>query len=210
MRDLEIRGAGNLLGQEQHGHFAEVGYEMYCKMLEEAIGELTTDSVKPRQQQIETKIELPIDAYLPDDFIDSEALRIQIYRQIAMIENRQDLEATFDEMIDRFGNIPDCVDNLLQIALLRSLANRMQIEMIHKRNGRLIMRFSPVAYLDPGALIEGLRSPECALELQATNPLSMALREKGDEEKLVKAAIAQLEGLIRRTMPVDRTLEKGA
>ena len=104
MRDLEIRGAGNLLGSQQHGQMADVGYDLYCKLMEEAVNELRGKA--GLQVDVETKVELPVDAYLPQEFVQGEALRMEVYKRIAEIETRADFSDVLDEMIDRFGDVP--------------------------------------------------------------------------------------------------------
>jgi transcription-repair coupling factor (superfamily II helicase) len=100
MRDLEIRGAGNMLGKEQHGHMASVGYDLYCKLLNEAVEAMKGEKV---YDDFETKIDLNIDAFIPPDYIKSEMQKINVYKQIASIEYEQDYSDVLDELIDRFG-----------------------------------------------------------------------------------------------------------
>lgn len=131
MRDLEIRGAGNLLGGEQSGHMEAVGYELYCKMLREALEEeRSIDGEKKELPEFETEIDLSIDAFIPDEYIKNPNQRIGIYKRIACIESQEELEDVQDEIIDRFGDIPLSVQNLLRVALIKKCAHDSYITKI--------------------------------------------------------------------------------
>jgi len=125
MRDLEIRGAGNLLGQMQHGHISAVGYDLYCKMLDEAVKRLKGEEVL--SDDFETTIDIDVDAYIPATYIKSEAAKLEMYKRIAGIETGEELSDMQDEFIDRFGDIPPAVDNLLRISLMRAIAHKCYI-----------------------------------------------------------------------------------
>ena len=127
MRDLEIRGAGNLLGAEQHGHIESVGYDLYMKILNRAILEEKGEVYVPR---VECTVDLAENAFIPEDFISSEAQRIDVYRKIASIENEEELRDVTDELLDRYGDLPKPVANLLDISLLRALGSDAEIEKI--------------------------------------------------------------------------------
>lgn len=128
MRDLEIRGAGNILGAEQHGHMDAVGYDLYCKMLNEAV--LLLKGEKTEQDSFETLIDVKMDAYIPSKYITNEIQKLNIYKRIALIENQEEYEEMQDELIDRFGDIPSPVMNLLKVALLKSFAHNIGITEI--------------------------------------------------------------------------------
>ena len=120
MRDLEIRGAGNLLGAEQHGHMEAVGYELYCKMLNEAVKE--AKGMK-QEESFDTTIDIDIDAYIPMGYIPNEVQKLDIYKRIADIQTDEETEEMLEELIDRFGDPPKPVENLLYIAKIKSLAH---------------------------------------------------------------------------------------
>mgnify|MGYP000933494013 FL=1 len=121
MRDLEIRGTGNLLGAKQSGHMEAVGYDLYCKMLNQAIETLKGNEVN---DDFETKVDLVCDAYVPASYIKNESIKMDVYKRIAGIETLEEYEDMQDELIDRFGDIPNQVENLLQIVLLKAAAHK--------------------------------------------------------------------------------------
>ncbi len=124
MRDLELRGAGNLLGSEQHGHMEAVGYDLFCKMLGEAVQVQKGETQET--EDFETTVDFDMDAYIPDTYIRNENQKMDIYKRIAAIEDDEDLSDMQDELTDRFGDLPPAVDNLLKIAEIRALAHQAQ------------------------------------------------------------------------------------
>ena len=140
MRDLELRGAGNVLGSSQHGHMESVGYEMYVKLLEQAICEEKGEA--PSEPEKDCIVDLPIDAHIPDEYIESVPQRLQIYRRIADIKTNEDASDVIDELCDRFGDPPESVEGLIKIALLRGKAARHDIYEITNQADRLIFKIS--------------------------------------------------------------------
>ncbi len=125
MKDLELRGAGNILGKAQHGHMEAVGYELYCKMLGNAVRELSgQDTITA---DFDTGIDIPIDAYLPETYIKNESQRLGVYRRIAGIETDEDYGDVSDELIDRFGDMPAPVENLLKVARIKAKAHEAYV-----------------------------------------------------------------------------------
>jgi transcription-repair coupling factor (superfamily II helicase) len=135
LKDLEIRGAGNLLGGEQSGHIADVGFDLYMRMIGEAVSEFKGE--KPKEQ--ECKLELPIDAYLPHDYVDSERVRLDIYRRLASATGSESVDDVEHELIDRFGGYPEQVASLLKIAKLRVRAKELNLTevVVHGKHLRL-------------------------------------------------------------------------
>ena len=127
MRDLEIRGSGNILGPEQHGHMLAIGYDLYVKFLDRAVKEIQGKQV---EEDIETSVDLNVDGYIPSSFIENEEQKIEIYKKIAAAENKDDIFDITEEIIDRFGNIPVQVDNLLKISYIKSLSKRIKVKSI--------------------------------------------------------------------------------
>lgn len=150
MRDLEIRGAGNLLGTQQHGHMAAVGYDLYTRLLEEAIREISGEE---KEEFIETTIEIPINAYIPDDYIEDQVLKIEMYKKIASIENLEDKMDMEEEMTDRFGDIPKSLENLVNIAYIKGLAKKVKITNIKQLGKDIFIYFKDGKYI--GADIVG-------------------------------------------------------
>lgn len=150
MRDLELRGAGNLLGTGQSGHIAAVGYDLYCQMVTEAVAELKGESVA---EPAEIKLELPLDANIPSDYIEREDQRLDAYRRLASVRSRQDVEDVRDEWIDRYGPIPASAEALLSVAKLRAECVRLGITDVLVAKGpsfggpKFLAKVSPVQLL---------------------------------------------------------------
>lgn len=146
MKDLEIRGAGNLLGGEQSGHIAGVGFDLYMRMVGEAVAEfresLASGGGEPEEEPLEVKIELPVDAHVPHDYAPGERLRLQAYRSIAAVNSEEDIQQVRDELVDRYGKLPEPVENLLLVAALRLYARRCGISDITLQGANV--RFGPV------------------------------------------------------------------
>ncbi len=138
MRDLEIRGAGNILGPEQHGHMDAVGYDMYCKLLKESVQEAQGLKV---EEETEVSVDINIDAYLPEIYIKNHNQRIDIYKKIAAVETEDDKFEIEDELIDRFGDIPKAVQNIIDVAALKSPAKNAGIFEITQSGDSLLLKF---------------------------------------------------------------------
>lgn len=138
MRDLEIRGAGNILGAEQHGHMDAVGYDMYCRLLKESVNEaqgITTP------EKSEVTVDISLDAYLPEKYIQNHNQRIEMYKKIAAIESEDDKFEVEDELIDRFGDIPKAVQNIIEVAALKVPAKECGVRDINQRADSLLLTF---------------------------------------------------------------------
>ena len=139
MRDLEIRGAGNMMGSSQHGHMASIGYDLYCRMLEDTIklvkGEIT-------KEPVETTVDVKVDAFILSNYIEDETQKIEIYKKIAAIENIDDYNEIEEELEDRYSNIPEAVRNLMDIAYIKSKAKTIFIEEIKETAKEIIFKFA--------------------------------------------------------------------
>jgi len=145
MRDLEIRGAGNLLGAEQHGQMDLVGYDMYCKLLAEAVAELRGGTVEYNQ---DITIDLEVDAYIPNYLITDEETKLEMYKKIALVKTEQDYFDVQDEIEDRFGSIPAPVTNLLDVALLKADARKLGVIQIKQKGLNTLIMLRPDANVD--------------------------------------------------------------
>ena len=152
MRDLEIRGAGNLLGSEQHGHIASVGFEMYCQLLENAVNKL--QNKLPEKIIPDAEVNLSVEAYIDEKFISSEKHKIEIYQRLAVIKNSAELRDLTDEIIDRFGDMPETFINLLQITKIKILATSLNIQSVQEKNSGVEFIFNEDAKISPKNFIE--------------------------------------------------------
>jgi transcription-repair coupling factor (superfamily II helicase) len=137
MRDLEIRGAGNILGAKQHGHLEAVGYDMYLQMLSEAVTEEQTNEIKEPQR--ECLVDIRIDAHIPERYIDSVPQRLAMYRKIASVRSEESAEDVIDELIDRYGDVPESVNGLITVSLIRNSAMKHKIYEIRQNNDNLLL-----------------------------------------------------------------------
>ena len=151
MRDLEIRGAGSLLGERQHGHMEAVGYDLYCKMLNEAVKEAKGIAV---EESFDTSIDIVIDAYIPMGYIPNELQKLDIYKRIADIETQEETEEMTEELIDRFGDPPKSVENLLYIAKIKSMAHRLYFTEVAQKGETIRFTLYEKARIDVAKIPE--------------------------------------------------------
>ena len=142
LRDLEIRGAGDMLGASQHGHMTDVGYDMYMKLLGDAVSEAKGETPLPADR--DCVVDIQVDAHIPEDYIENLSHRLEMYRRIADIRTDDDAGDVIDEMIDRFGDIPPQVQALINVALVRSKAIRMGITAIRQKDGHICLYFEDI------------------------------------------------------------------
>ncbi len=135
MRDLEIRGAGSLLGEMQHGHLDQVGYDMYCKILDEVVKEMKGIEV---QEEIDVQIDINVSSYIPDEFIESSSQKIEIYQNIALCKTEEDIQNVVDEIIDRYGHMPEEIENLLEITRIKNSCRELGIVKISQKGTSVI------------------------------------------------------------------------
>ena len=196
MRDLEIRGAGNLLGVSQHGHMEAVGYELYCKMLNDAVRSLKGVKVA---EDFSTLIDLDVDAFIPPSYIVNEVQKLDIYKRIAGIENVKERDDMRDELLDRFGEIPESVDNLLRIALIRVAAHRLYMAEIRGKNERITFTFRPDAGINPAAIPQLLKNvgPSLSFTAYGTPFFTYKYKKTGLVEKDAELLLGKTEELLK-------------
>ena len=147
MRDLEIRGAGSLIGEIQHGHMEQVGYDMYCKLLDEVMKEMKGEKVEePKEEDIQ--IDINVSSYIPDDYIESSDMKISIYQDIALCKNEEEIMDVTDEIIDRFGTMPKEVEELLEIARIKNMCREKNINKIMQKGSGIVFYFEEKTF-DP-------------------------------------------------------------
>ena len=189
MRDLEIRGAGSILGGKQHGHMESVGYDMYIRLLNEAIAE---EKGEPVKKASECTVDIQTDAHIPEDYIPSLAQRIDIYKKVAAVESLQDKSDLIDELIDRYGEPPRSVDGLIEAALLRNTASKLGISEIKQRNGSLYFYVSILSEEQINRLMENFKGRITFNSLK--NPyVSVKLRSLESPEKLMRQVMNSMD-----------------
>lgn len=148
--DLELRGAGNLLGAEQHGQIAAVGFETYCRLLEEAMRKIEGEEV---EEEVRTIVKLQLDVHIPTDYILDETQRLQAYKRLAEIRSGEDREQLLEELRDRYGSLPEPVRNLADYSLVKSRAEHMRIQSIERKRGSWTLRFREDSRVDAARLM---------------------------------------------------------
>src|SRR5271163_686267 len=153
--DLELRGAGNMLGRQQHGHIEAIGFDMYCQMLERAVSKLKGEESAP---ELRTTLSLGLDVRIPENYIPSENLRLRTYKRISSIGSNEEKQDVHRELTDRFGAPPATVENLLEYAVLKSMCERLRISAVERQGNRIAIRFHAETPLDPATLVKVVRS----------------------------------------------------
>ena len=189
MRDLEIRGAGSILGGQQHGHMEQVGYEMYMKMLEEAIAE---EKGEPIQKSSECLIDLQIDAHIPENYIESLPQRLDIYRKIAAVSTDEESSELIDELIDRFGEPPKSVQGLIIISQMRNRAASVGIEEINQKDDKIIVYTKNIKPQQISALSVKYRG-RIMFNTKARHYIGITLEKKQQPADFIKEFVETME-----------------
>lgn len=189
MRDLEIRGAGNLLGEAQSGHMEAVGYDLYCKMLNEAVLQLKGGG---EEEMYTTTVDINIDAYIPDSYIRNEYQKLDVYKRIAAIETEEEMDDMTEELIDRFGDIPKKVQQLLHIAALKGLAHSAYVTAVEQKGQAYQFTMYEKAKIDPQKIPGLLKSYGNSLIFRAEEPPYFRYEKRGRSGKESGEDVLQL------------------
>lgn len=197
MRDLELRGAGNLLGPQQSGHLANIGYDLYCKLLEEAVLEAQGEAPKVNRD-IETRMDVHVNAYLPANYVTGDKQRLDVYKRIASITTAEQRDDVEEELVDRFGDEPQAVANLVAVAYLKSICERLGIERVCQTDGRMDMKFSAKTGIDGQKLFNAMQKFDQRLTF--TNmPPTLILRDRTmAREDMLHLTLKVMERLLER------------
>lgn len=196
--DLEIRGAGNLLGGEQHGHIAALGFELYCRMLEQTVKELQGQEA---QLEFSTNLNLNIDIRIPEDYIPNMNQRLNLYKRIATAQSEETFQHLRDEMTDRFGTRPESVENLLEYGGIKMLAERLRIRSIDRSEGSLYFQLSEDGRVDPQIIVQFIRRHKGAA-LSPSGILSLPAEKLHIPKQLfatLQLLLAELSGKVPET-----------
>lgn len=192
MRDLEIRGAGNLLGEEQHGHMEAVGYDLYCKMLNEAVRRLKGEA---EEDSFTTTMDLNVDAFIPDFYIPNEYQKLDVYKRIAAIESEEEMEDMIEELIDRYGDIPKKAMKLLEVARLKAQAHSVYVTAVEQKGERYIFTMYEKAKVNPQRIPDLIRQYGGSLTFRAEEQPCFVYEEKRRNKK-EKDALAAVKNVL--------------
>jgi transcription-repair coupling factor (superfamily II helicase) len=188
--DLELRGAGNMLGRQQHGHIEAIGFDLYCQMLERAVAKLKGEDVTP---ELRTTLSLGFDVRIPQEYIPSENLRLRTYKRVSSISTEAEKQDVRKELEDRFGALPKSVENLLEYATLKSMSERLRISSVERQGSRVAIRFYPETTLDPATLVSVVRSRK-GIKLDPSGVLWMEVSRGESVAESVRNVLIGLQG----------------
>ena len=152
MRDLEIRGAGSLLGEMQHGHMDQVGYDTYCKLLDEVVKEFKGIKVEEEQDVV---IDLNVSSFIPDSYIENSTQKIEVYQNIALCRTEEDIKNVTEDILDRYGKMPKEMESLMGIARIKEMCKNLGVTKLTQKENRVVFYFNPESFtLDISDLIE--------------------------------------------------------
>jgi len=188
--DLELRGAGNLLGRQQHGHIEAVGFDMYTQMLERAVSKLKGEEAAP---ELRTTLNLGLDLRIPQEFVPTENLRLRTYKRVSSIRSEEERNDVARELTDRFGKLPSSVENLLDYAVLKSICERLRVSTVDRQGNKLAIRFHPETQLDPAAVVKVVRSRQ-GIKLDPSGVLWMEMTRGESASVALRNVLLALEG----------------
>jgi transcription-repair coupling factor (superfamily II helicase) len=188
--DLELRGAGNMLGRQQHGHIEAIGFDMYCQMLERAVSKLKGEEAAP---ELRTTLNLGFDVRIPQNYIPSENLRLRTYKRVSSIATDAEKQDIRKELEDRFGALPASVENLLEYAVLKSMCERLRISSVERQGTRIAVRFHPETTLDPAKLVTVVRS-RAGIKLDPGGVLWMEVKRGESVPAALRSVLLGLQG----------------
>jgi len=191
LRDLEIRGAGNLLGAQQHGHIAAVGYDLYSKLLGEAVREL---SGQPSSTAVEPVVSAPVEGFLPEDYVPEVNQRLALYKRLSGTADLEGLADIRAELADRFGALPQEAEQLLDVVRLRLAARPLSVEKLEIGDGRAVFTFAPTTAIDPGKLLAAIHAGKGRLKMKRDFVLE-AVIARGDWPRVRDSVLAVLDSL---------------
>jgi transcription-repair coupling factor (superfamily II helicase) len=206
LSDLEIRGAGNILGGEQHGHMAAVGFDLYTRMLAEAVEEekATLEGREPHYARTQAKIDVPVDAYLPSEYVPEEPQKLELYRRLGRVVTDDGLEEIRAELLDRYGAVPPPVERLLEVSRLRYRAEEGGILSVAHESGQLVFRFGPawsradtMRALAPRSVDDPLRALQGRVKYASNQVRVRPPADRDRTWRLTQAMVDRLAGATR-------------
>jgi transcription-repair coupling factor (superfamily II helicase) len=194
-RDLEIRGAGNLLGAQQSGHIASVGFDLYCQLLSEAIRTIRGEPVAVR---VDPELHLEVQGHIPPTYVDSEAQRLELYRRLATVESDAELERLCQELVDRFGAMPEPVQRLLAVVECKILARHLTLERIEQQRDAVLLSFHAQTPIEATALLQWLQSTGPDFRFQSEHVIRLPLAGNTPQARLalLKKHLQQLRSSV--------------
>ena len=181
-------------GAEQSGHISTVGYDMYCKLIEEAVREARGEA--PAPDELEPRVDLKVNAFLPESYVRGSSQRVEIYKRISGLRSMDDRADIIDELIDRFGDIPESVMNLLDVALVRALCVRLGVDVARRQNGQALLRFDMRYAPNFSALAAALDGSQLRFSASRTPGLILPMSQKQTDEDALRLLAAQLNAAV--------------
>lgn len=195
MRDLEIRGAGNILGAQQHGFIEEIGFDLYCRLLDEAVAEIKQK--EPVKKKIDIRMQTDLDLYIPETYIGEPDLRVELYRSLSEIEDPAKLESFAAEIVDRFGRYPKAVENLINLAAVRLILADLEVERMSLSKGALLIEFDKDRAFSKSEIEGWRRRIQGKMEFISGDKFSLKLKLEKSDGELLRKTLQTLSGYNR-------------